>query len=149
MKNGQKDEVQSTPKPPKVVKEFLRYEFTEEELKQKSKDLARAIQLQTAAQEEQKAAQAQFKERIEREVATIGRLSRDINGGWEMRYIECVCQFHTPTIATKRIVRQDTGEVVRECAMEKDELQENLFDGDSTAAIQAFFPANERVEAQV
>ena len=83
------------------------------------------------------------------EKRAIGRLSRDINGGWEMRYIECVCQFHTPTIATKRIVRQDTGEVVRECAMEKDELQENLFDGDSAAAIHAFFPANKRVEAQV
>jgi hypothetical protein len=134
------------PKPLKIIKEYLRYEFTEEELKQKSKDLARSIQLQVAAQEEQKAAAAQFKERIETQVATIGRLSRDINGGWEMRNIDCIVQFHTPTIASKRVIRQDTGELVRECAMEKHELQENLFGADSSQAVAEFFPASTSTE---
>lgn len=150
MKNGTDTAVaeevpEAAPKPPKIVKEYLRYEFTEEELKQKSKDLARSVQLQTAAQEEQKAAQAQFKDRIEREVANIGRLSRDINGGWEMRNIDCIVQFHTPTVATKRIIRQDTGEVVRECAMEKHELQENLFEM-SEENIKNFFPEKASAE---
>lgn len=132
-------------KAPKIIKEYLRYEFTEDELKWKSKDLARSVQLQTAAQEEQKAAQAQFKERIESCVASIGRLSRDINGGWEMRNIDCLVQFHTPSIATKRIIRQDTGELVRECAMEKHELQENLFD-DSEENVKAYFNQQSNTE---
>lgn len=156
MKNGKNTSVEAkneeiaqvTPKPPKIIKEYLRYEFTEEELRQKSKDLARSVQLQTAAQEEQKAAQAQFKERIESQVANIGRLSRDINGGWEMRNIDCLVQFHTPTIATKRIIRQDTGEVVRECAMEKHELQENLFDG-SEENIKIYFGASSSTSENV
>ncbi len=138
----EKDDVKAE-KAPVVVKEYLRYEFTEDEIKQKSKDLARSVQLQTAAQEEQKAAQAQFKDRIESQIANIGRLSRDINGGWEMRNIDCLVQFHTPTIATKRLIRQDTGELVRECAMEKHELQENLFEMDSAAAVTSFFQQKE------
>lgn len=148
MKNGQQEAEKTqekAPKPPKIIKEFLRYEFTEEELRQKSKDLARSVQLQTAAQEEQKAAVAQFKERIEAQVANIGRLSRDINGGWEMRNIDCLVQFHTPTIGSKRIIRQDTGEVVRECAMEKHELQENLFDT-SEENVKTFFGIDSAAE---
>lgn len=113
-------------KPTKVT-EFLRYNFSEDELRQKSKDLALSVTRQARTQEEQKAAQAQFKQRIETEQAEIGRLSNNINMGWEMRNIDCIVEYHKPAQGTKRIVRLDTGEVVRESAMSAHELQEELF----------------------
>lgn len=126
---------------PVTIGEYLRYEFTEEEVRERSKKLALAVQSQTQAQEEQKAAVAQFKERIETCVSQIGRLSRDINMGWEMRTIDCRVDYHAPTQATKRITRIDTGEVVRETAMLASELQENLFTQDSDENISNFFAA--------
>lgn len=125
----------------KLVKvgEFLRYDFSEDEMRERSKKLALAVQTQVQAQEEQKAAQAQFKERIESCVSQIGRLSRDINMGWEMRTIDCRVDFHTPVVGTKRITRLDTGELVREIAMLTSELQENLFPKDSSENIDSFF----------
>lgn len=115
-------------KKPVTVEEYLRYEFTEDQLREKAKSLAVTVQRQTQTQEEQKAAQAQFKERLERFVAEIGKLSRDINNGWEMRNIECVVNFHSPVQGTKQILRLDTGELVREMPMSKSEMQDNLFD---------------------
>jgi hypothetical protein len=123
-----------TAKRPVVIKEYLRYEFSEEELRGKSKQLALSIQLKTQAQEEQKAAASQFKERIESADAQIGKLSRDINSGWEMRNVDCQVQFHTPTVGAKTVVRLDTGEIVKESAMLQSELQENLFSSDNEAA---------------
>lgn len=113
---------------PTTVGEFLRYDFTEDEVKEKAKTLALAVQRQTQAQEEQKAAQSQFKERIESCTSQIGKLSREINMGWEMRTIPCFVLFHNPKQGMKQIVRTDTGELVREIAMTTSEMQEKLFD---------------------
>lgn len=130
---------------PVIVSEYLRYDFSEEEIKDRSKRLALAVQTKVRAQEEQKAAQAQFKERIEGADAKIGQLSRDINMGWEMRQLDCYVQFHTPVQGSKRIVRKDTGELVRDMPMQLSELQQNLFAAevqpveDSKANIESFF----------
>lgn len=115
-------------KKPVEITEFLRYEFTEDEIKEKGAALARSVQQQQLAQEEQKAAAAQFKERIERYNSEIGRYSREVSNGYEMRNIKCRVTFHTPTEGTKRIVRLDTGELVREMAMDGRELQDELFE---------------------
>ena len=112
---------------PERVSEFLRYDFTEDELREKSKNLALAVQNKTQAQEEQKAAASQFKELIENADAKIGKLSRDINMGWEMRTVDCAVLFHTPVQGTKRIMRLDTNKIVRDQAMLAAEMQENLF----------------------
>ncbi|HXF12259.1 MAG TPA: hypothetical protein VN517_03840 [Terriglobales bacterium] len=122
-----KETVKAPEPKPVTVGEFLRYDFTEEETKEKAKKLALAVQTQTQAQEEQKAAASQFKERIESCTSQIGKLSREINMGWEMRTITCFFLFHTPVQGTKRIMREDTGEIVREIAMTPSEMQEKLF----------------------
>jgi hypothetical protein len=109
------------------VKEYLRYTFSEDETKAIAKDLALSVTRKTRAEEEQKSAQAQFKQRIELEVANIGRLSNNINMGWDMREIECNVYFHQPSQGFKTIVRLDTGEEVRSEAMSGRELQEKLF----------------------
>ena len=111
----------------KIVKEFLRYDFTESEMKAKASELSLALQRKERAEMDQKAAQAQFKERIEAQTNIISRVSREYQAGYEFRDIECHVEFHTPTVGSKRITRIDTGELVRECAMRNDELQENLF----------------------
>ncbi len=123
-------EVQTDVKKVKFVKvgEYLRYDFSKPELEEISKKLAQSISRQARANEEQKAAQAQFKQRIEAETATIQSLSSNIHMGWEMRTIDCVVEFHTPVVGTKRMTRLDTGEIVREWAMRNDELQEHLFE---------------------
>ena len=113
------------------TKEFLRYDFTEAEMKAKASELSLALQRKERAEMDQKAAQAQFKERIEAQTNIISRVSREYQAGYEFRDIECGVEFHTPTIGSKRITRMDTGELVRECAMRNDELQENLFADES------------------
>jgi hypothetical protein len=119
------------PTKPATVEEYLRYEFSREELQDRAKSLAMNVQRQTQTQEEQKAAQAQFKERLERLTSEVGKLSRDINNGWEMRNILCRVLYHSPTQGTKRIVREDTGELVREQPMTRSEMQEQLFKEDA------------------
>jgi formate-dependent nitrite reductase cytochrome c552 subunit len=109
------------------VKEYLRYTFSEDETKAIAKELALAVTRKTRAEEEQKYAQAQFKTRIEAEIDVIGRLSNNINMGWDMREVDCSVHFHKPNEGFKTIVRLDTGEVVREDKMQRSELQENLF----------------------
>lgn len=111
-----------------TVEEYLRYEFSEEELRERSKSLAMNVQRQTQTGEEQKAAQAQFKERLRRFTSEINKLSRDINNGWEMRNIICRVVYHSPTQGVKLIVREDTGELVREAPMTRSEMQEKLWD---------------------
>jgi hypothetical protein len=113
---------------PVKVQEYLRYDFSQEELRQKAKDLALSVQKQARAQEEQKAAQAQFKQRIEFEAAQIAALSNNISMGWDMRNIDCEVQYHTPSQGWKRTVRLDTREVVNEVAMSTYEMQEKLFE---------------------
>lgn len=124
-------EIKHQPKPVKI-REYLRYEFSQEELREKAKNLALSVQKQQRAQEEQKAAQAQFKQRIEFEQANIGLLSNNISMGWEMRDIDCEVLYHVPSQAVKRVVRLDTREVVREVPMNAHELQEKLFEDADT-----------------
>ena len=109
------------------VEEYLRYEFSEDELKELAKSLAFNVQRHTQTQEEQKASASQFKEKLEGFNVAIGKLSRHINNGWEMRNVKCQVFYHLPVQGTKRIVRVDTGEVVREEAMSSREMQEELF----------------------
>ena len=129
----------AAPTKPVTVEEYLRYVFSEEELRDRAKSLAMNVQRQTQTGEEQKAAQAQFKERLERFTSEIGKLSRDINNGWEMRTITCRVLYHSPVSGTKRIVREDTGELVHERPMTRSEMQENLFTEPTDDGARAFF----------
>lgn len=55
------------------------------------------------------------------------KLGRVIRDRAESRMVQCVALYHTPVEATKRIVRLDTGEVVREEPMTQGECQLNMF----------------------
>ena len=105
---------------------ILRCDFTEEELKGFSKELARSTAQLAQAEEEKKAAMAQFAERMTGQKALLSGLARKINEGYEMRMVECGIKLDSPIAGTTRVIRLDTGEVVKERAMHADELQRSL-----------------------
>jgi hypothetical protein len=106
----------------------LRCEFSEEELKDFSKVLARETQSLATAEEEKKVATAQFAERIARHKASTSQMSRNINNGYEMRMVQCEVLLDKPIRGTARIVRLDTGEVVKERVMTPEEMQMELIE---------------------
>lgn len=115
-------------KPIEVRKEqhFLRVDFTEPELKEFSKTLARETQNLAQAEEEKKLAVAQFAERIARCKSVQSVMSRNISNGYEMRMIECEVHLDLPRKGVATVFRTDTGEMVKERPMEPSELQREL-----------------------
>ena len=105
---------------------FLRCDFTPEELREFSKDLARKTAELSQAEEDKKAAVSQFADVIAATRAATSRLARNINSGYEMRSVECEVLLDTPVRATARLVRLDTGETVKERAMTGNEMQATL-----------------------
>ena len=106
--------------------EYLKYTFTEPELKQFSKELARNTTMMAESEEEKKAVVADFSERIASAKTQVSRLSRYINNGYDYCNVECSVVFHNPTPGSKTIYRDDTGEAVKTLAMEPDEMQQEL-----------------------
>lgn len=105
---------------------WMRYTFTEQELQDFSRKLAEETQQLEGAEAEKKVAVAQFSERIARHKSTSSTAARNICMGYEMRMIDCDVLLDTPAIGTARIVRKDTGEVVKERPMTKEEMQLEL-----------------------
>jgi hypothetical protein len=73
------------------------------------------------------AAMKEFKERLVGLNEQQRKLARIIRERAEQRMVSCAVQFHTPCEGIKRIVRIDTGEMVREEPMTNSEKQLNLF----------------------
>jgi len=114
------------------TKEFLQYRFTDEELKDKSQQLARTTQEKNELENEKKTINSQFKASIDGCSATIESLANKINTGSEMRNIECEIKLNTPHVGKKQCFRLDTNEVVWEKNMDASESQLELkLDGKS------------------
>ncbi|HEV7523029.1 MAG TPA: hypothetical protein VGP89_18145 [Candidatus Angelobacter sp.] len=120
-----------------IVKEFLKYVFSEPEMKEFATDLARKTSEMSEAEESKKAVVAQFGERIASLRAETSSLARRFNSGYEYRNIECRVLYHDPSPAQKTIVRLDTGEIVKVAAMSHGELQEILPFKDEQPAVEA------------
>lgn len=106
--------------------EYLRYEFTRDELEDKSKELARHTLERGRLEQNKKEVDSQLKAQIEAETSQIALLAGHINMGHESRMIDCAILWHNPKNGRATICRIDTGEVVRERAMTYDELQDRL-----------------------
>lgn len=120
--------MKSTERAPRMRTEsnWLRYTFTEEEIANFSRKLAEETQLLESAEAEKKVAVAQFSERIARHKGTSSGAARNICMGYEMRMVECDVILDTPTVGAARVIRKDTGEVVKERAMSSEEMQLEL-----------------------
>jgi len=107
--------------------EWLKYEFTEEELKDFSKRLAYETRELMENEEAKKSVMSDFKSKIESSKEKISKLSNQINNGYEYRNIDCEVILNEPEAGMKQIVRKDTGELVKTLTMNSEEKQENLF----------------------
>lgn len=92
--------------------EYLKYEFTDEEIAEVARDLAAANRKRASLEQRKKEVDAAIKAEIESENSVIGRLSNLIVVGHEYRDIEVRIELDTPEPGKKRIVRLDTGEEV-------------------------------------
>ena len=92
--------------------EYLRCDFTDAEIAETAKQLARANYKRTSLEQQKKEVDSALKGEIEAENSVIQRLSNCINTGHEYRNIECRIELDTPEPGKKRVVRLDTGEEV-------------------------------------
>jgi hypothetical protein len=93
--------------------EYCKYTFTDAEITDAAKELARAAQQRASLEQRKKEVDSQLKADIEAQNSIVGRLSSYINTGYEYRDIECRVELDTPEVGKKRIVRLDTEEEVK------------------------------------
>ena len=108
-------------------REYLKYKFSDDELKELAQRIARGVQQKKSKEDEKKAVMAQFKSLIDSLAAEIGDDSQRLTNGYEMRNTECETAWHYPEEGRCTTFRCDTGEIVRQRKMNNEECQENLF----------------------
>ena len=107
----------------KTYTQYLRCQFTEQEITDKAKDLACANRKRTQIEQQKREVDTQLKADIEVENSKIARLSEHISTGFEYRDVECRVDLDTPEEGQKRIVRLDTGEEVLVALMTDEDKQ--------------------------
>ena len=117
----------------KQIEVQLACELSEEEIQFRAQELGVAVTEYDVIADEKKDAMKGFKERLEVVAHRMRRLSKIVQEKREYRMVPCVVEFHKPSAGTKRTVRMDTGEMVREEAMTPEERQNNLFEGSAPA----------------
>lgn len=101
--------------------------LTDEELRSRGMALVETVTAIDETNSARTQTMREFKERLMGLVEQQRKLSCVIRAQAEKRMVPCMMLFHVPSEGTKRIVRLDTGEVVREEAMTPGELQLNIF----------------------
>lgn len=107
----------------KIVKEFLEYKFTHDEVHEFGGALARASSELKNLENAKKSVGAEFTAKITNKESEIEILSGKIQSGSEYRHIECELKMHFPQAARKTLIRKDNGETVWVKDMTTDELQ--------------------------
>jgi hypothetical protein len=108
----------------------LSCDLTEEEVQYRAQQLGAAVVEQDEVTTHKRDANKGFNEELEEIAQRMRLLSRAIRNKSERRLVRCAVTFHTPTQGAKRVVRLDTGELVREEPMTLDECQQHLFEAD-------------------
>lgn len=107
----------------------LPVQLTEEELKQRGKDLAKTHQDISEVERHKKEINDDFKAKLSALDATTGTLSRAISNGYEYREVECEWAYFWEK-GEKHMIRLDTGETVEIRKIEQWERQASSnFDG--------------------
>jgi len=119
---GGKDEKKPTKVTSTEIREYLKYFFTEDEIRNLGKEMAQATIQANEAEEQKKAAMAEFKDKIEKHLLVARQASRFISNGYEMRNIDCIKRIDYAN-ETVTITRKDTGEVVEERKIHDSERQ--------------------------
>lgn len=111
----------------KRIERKLRCELTEDELKIRAASLADTVRTMRETQRARKENAKQFGDLIAGIEERQRELSDAIETGIEERLVACVVRLHHPNVATKTIIRLDTGELLEECAMTAEECQTRMF----------------------
>jgi hypothetical protein len=107
------------------VTSYLKYHFSEEEMKNLALDMAQATNKANAVEEKKKAANAGFKDELESHQLIARTAARKIEQGYEMKDIKCR-KFTDYKKDLVTITRLDTGEVVEERKIKDSERQMSL-----------------------
>ncbi len=91
----------------KTEKKSLRYDFKARETHEMSMQLAQKTIEGVEIENESKAVQSQYTSRLKVVKSEVGKLSRQIQDGWELREIECDIEYHKPAKGKKTITRKD------------------------------------------
>ena len=103
--------------------------LTDEEVQSRGLMLGETISAIDDTNTARSVAMKEYKERLTGYVELQRKLARIIRERSEERMVACWVIFHAPAEGMKRIIRSDTGEVVREEEMTSSEKQLNLFAG--------------------
>lgn len=107
--------------------EYLRYTFSDPELLDLSKQLARKLAEEERAERELKEVTTQLKSVVTLKEGEVHSLSGLVQNGYEYRMIDCEIFFDMPERGKKTMIRIDTREIVSEQKMSGDDLQGQLF----------------------
>lgn len=108
-------------------REYLRCNFTDAEIIDLSKKLARQISEHTAAERELKEISTQLKANVTAKETAVSFTAGLVQNGYEYRTVECQRFFDCPENGKKALIRMDTGETVSTDRMTGDDLQGQLF----------------------
>ena len=122
----------------KKEKEFIKRNFTPEEIVEKANDLANENQRKNRLEAEKKSAMSSFKSRIDEVDARIATLSQDIPNGYCNEWVLCDVAFNTPQPGFKTITRPDSGEIIRVSPMTDEDFQTEMeFNGENPETTEA------------
>lgn len=94
------------------IERMLPCQLSEAELQEVAKDLAKNVSEYNALEEEKKQVTRDYTERLQM-IDTIQRnLAKIVDAGTEERQVMCEWDYHSPERNQKRLIRQDTFEVV-------------------------------------
>lgn len=118
-------------------------DLTPDEIQERAQQLGASLAEYDAVESDKKDAMKEYGEQLKEIAGRMRRLSRIIRSKQEQRIVKCAIFFHVPVVGTKRIVRMDTGEIVREEAMTQAESQQHLFVEDKQPTIEGLTESGE------
>lgn len=108
--------------------QYLKCMLTEDEIKQAGQDMALAKQEKSKHEGEAKGAATQYKNLIQEADNRMDKAAMLISNGYEFRTVPCKAVMNSPVKGQKQIVREDTGELVRQDKMCQEDEQGTLVD---------------------
>ena len=107
-------------------REFVKHNFTPEEIVEKANDLANENQRKRRLENDKKSAMSSYKSQIDEVDARISQLSQDITNGYCNEWMMCEVEMNAPNPGFKTIRHPITNEVVRVAPMEDDDFQTEI-----------------------
>lgn len=108
-----------------IIKESLPVTLTEDEIMEAARSLVSALTSLRTAEEDKKEADANFNSEIKTHRGTSEKLRQLISNGYEYREVECRWDMYNDR-GIKKLIRMDTGEVVRQADMTDADFQAKL-----------------------